>query len=53
LSDSIWLYGGDLASIIETISRSRAGVMPAWEDRLDTATLRSLTVYVHALGGGL
>ncbi len=53
LSDSIWLYGGDLASIIETISRSRAGVMPAWEDRLDKATLRSLTVYVHALGGGL
>jgi cytochrome c oxidase cbb3-type subunit 3 len=53
LADSIWVYGGDLDTIIQTISRSRAGVMPAWEDRLDDATIKSLAVYVHSLGGGL
>lgn len=53
LSDSIWVYGGDLESIIQSISRSRAGVMPSWDGRLDQATLRSLAVYVHSLGGGL
>lgn len=53
LSDGIWIYGGDLDSIIETVSKSRAGVMPAWDGRLDQATLRSLAVYVHSLGGGL
>jgi len=52
LSDAIWLYGGDRETVIETITNSRAGVMPAWEERLDDATIKMLTVYVHALGGG-
>ncbi len=52
LSDSIWVYGGDLDSIVETVSRSRAGVMPAWQGKLDETTIKSLAVYVHALGGG-
>ena len=30
----------------------RKGVMPAWEGRLDPATIKSLAVYVHGLGGG-
>ena len=52
LNDHIWLYGGDKASVMRTIAYSRAGVMPAWEGRLDAATINMLTVYVHALGGG-
>ncbi len=52
LTDAIWLFGGDRAAIMETVSNSRAGVMPAWEDRLDPAMLKSLAVYVHSLGGG-
>lgn len=52
LSDKIWLYGGDRATIIETITKSRAGAMPAWGERLDPATIKMLTVYVHGLGGG-
>jgi cytochrome c oxidase cbb3-type subunit 3 len=52
LSDKIWLYGGDKASIIQSITASRSGSMPAWSDRLDDATVKMLTVYVHALGGG-
>ncbi len=47
-----WLYGGDKASLVETITNGRAGVMPAWSKRLDDATIKSLAVYVHNLGGG-
>jgi cytochrome c oxidase cbb3-type subunit 3 len=52
LTDAIWLYGSDEASVIETITNARGGVMPAWSGRLDPATIKSLTVYVHTLGGG-
>jgi cytochrome c oxidase cbb3-type subunit 3 len=52
LTDKIWLYGSDEATIIETITNGRAGVMPAWTGRLDTATIKAMAVYVHSLGGG-
>jgi cytochrome c oxidase cbb3-type subunit III len=52
LTDKIWLYGSDEATLIETISNGRAGVMPAWVGRLDASTIKALTVYVHSLGGG-
>lgn len=52
LADQIWLYGGDKAAIMRQIANPRMGVMPAWGDRLDPATITMLTVFVHALGGG-
>ena len=52
LTDKIWLYGSDEATMIETITNGRAGVMPAWGGRLDPATNKAITVYVHSLGGG-
>jgi cytochrome c oxidase cbb3-type subunit III len=52
LTDAIWLYGSDEATIIDTITNSRASVMPAWVDRLDPVTVKSLAIYVHTLGGG-
>mgnify|MGYP000087680254 CR=1 FL=1 len=52
LKDKVWLYGGDKATVVQTINGSRKGVMPAWAGRLDEATIRSLAVYVHSLGGG-
>ena len=52
LTANIWLYGGDEATIIETITNGRGGVMPAWDGRLDPATLKAMAVYVHSLGGG-
>jgi len=52
LTDQIWLYGSDEATIIETITNGRAGVMPAWEGRLDPTTIKIMAVYVHSLGGG-
>lgn len=52
LTDKIWLYGGDRKTLYETIYYSRAGMMPAWKDRLDKNTIRQLTIYLHQLGGG-
>jgi cytochrome c oxidase cbb3-type subunit 3 len=52
LTDPIWLYGSDMESLVETIHNGRGGVMPAWTGRLDPVTIKSLTVYVHGLGGG-
>jgi cytochrome c oxidase cbb3-type subunit 3 len=52
LTDQIWLYGSDEATLVETITNGRAGVMPAWIGRLDPVTIKVLTVYVHSLGGG-
>jgi cytochrome c oxidase cbb3-type subunit 3 len=52
LNDPIWLYGGDQKTLVETVTNGRAGVMPAWESKLDEATLKSLAVYVRSLGGG-
>ncbi|WP_020593290.1 cytochrome-c oxidase, cbb3-type subunit III [Kiloniella laminariae] len=52
LADSLWLYGGDKATIVQSISYGRKGVMPTWEARLDPVTVKALSIYVHALGGG-
>jgi len=52
LTDAIWLYGGDRESLTATITNARYGVMPAWGEKLDPATINMLTAYVHSLGGG-
>lgn len=52
LTDAIWLYGGDNASLTTTITNARGGVMPAWGRRLDPVTVKMLAAYVHSLGGG-
>lgn len=52
LSDAVWLYGGERDDLIAQISSPRQGVMPAFGERLDEATIKMLTVYVHSLGGG-
>jgi cytochrome c oxidase cbb3-type subunit 3 len=52
LTDAIWLYGGSAQEIVETVTFSRAGAMPAWSGRLSEAEIKQVSVYVHALGGG-
>lgn len=52
LTDKIWLYAPDEATIVDVITNGRGGVMPAWVDRLDPVTIKALAVYVHSLGGG-
>ena len=53
LNDAIWLYGGDLDTIIQTVTYSRYGVMPAWSLRLSDADITAVATYVHQLGGGV
>ena len=52
LADAIWLYGGDSASLAQTITNARFGVMPAWGQRLSEEDVRAVSTYVHSLGGG-
>jgi len=52
LTDQIWLYGGDANTIRATITKSRSGVMPRWNNRLNPVTIKMLAAYVHSLGGG-
>jgi cytochrome c oxidase cbb3-type subunit 3 len=52
LADKIWLYGGTREKVYGSIFNAHAGVMPSWENRLDSNTIRQLAVYVHSLGGG-
>lgn len=40
LTDDVWLYGGDLATVRETIEKGRGGVMPAWEPLLGSDRAR-------------
>jgi len=53
LNDAIWLYGGDYDTLMETVTYSRFGIMPAMGGAdLSEAELRAVAVYVHQLGGG-
>lgn len=52
LNDAIWLYGGSRANIVQSVTNAHAGVMPAWNKRLDPVTIKMLAAYVHSLGGG-
>jgi cytochrome c oxidase cbb3-type subunit 3 len=51
LTDGIWLFGSDEATLIDVITNARSGVMPGWTGRLDPMTIKALTFYVHNLGG--
>jgi cytochrome c oxidase cbb3-type subunit 3 len=52
LTDKIWLYGPDKATIMQGIEKGRGGVMPTWEGRLSEPIIKALTVYVYTFGGG-
>jgi cytochrome c oxidase cbb3-type subunit 3 len=52
LTDGIWLYGGDPASVRLTIEKARFGIMPAFGGRLSPEDIAKVAVYVHSLGGG-
>ncbi len=52
LTDAEWLFGGSERAIHDTIYNARNSHMPAWQDRLDDASIKALAVYVHTLGGG-
>ena len=52
LASRAHLYGDDRATVLAQINNPRMGVMPNWSTRLDLAKIKSVTLYVHSLGGG-
>jgi cytochrome c oxidase cbb3-type subunit III len=52
LASRAHLYGDSHDAIVAQVMNPKAGVMPNWSTRLDAATIKSLALYVHALGGG-
>ncbi|HEY6123489.1 MAG TPA: cytochrome-c oxidase, cbb3-type subunit III [Steroidobacteraceae bacterium] len=50
LTDGVWLHGGALASIRDSISHGRSGTMPAQLDRLGETRVKLLAAYVLSLG---
>ncbi|HWS75317.1 MAG TPA: cytochrome-c oxidase, cbb3-type subunit III [Quisquiliibacterium sp.] len=49
LTDKTWLYGGSLASIVETINNGRSNQMPAFGQLLGDGKIRVLAAYVWGL----
>ncbi|MEW6982878.1 cytochrome-c oxidase, cbb3-type subunit III [Colwelliaceae bacterium 6471] len=49
LTDNIWLYGGSLRTVEESIRNGRAGVMPAWQDILGAEKVHVISAYVYSL----
>lgn len=52
LASRTHLFGDDRAAVLAQINNPRHGMMPAWNTRLDAATIKALTLYVHGMGGG-
>jgi cytochrome c oxidase cbb3-type subunit 3 len=49
LTDDIWLYGGGESTIIETVTKGRNGVMPAWGEFLGPNKMHLLAAYVYGM----
>jgi cytochrome c oxidase cbb3-type subunit 3 len=50
LTDGIWLHGGSLAAVRDTIEKGRTGTMPAHAARLGDTRVKLLAAYVLSLG---
>lgn len=49
LTDRIWLYGGGVAAVIESITKGRNGQMPAFRESLGEGKVHLLAAYVWGL----
>jgi cytochrome c oxidase cbb3-type subunit 3 len=49
LTDKVWLHGGSIADVTETITKGRNSHMPAHKDLLDEAKINLLAAYVYSL----
>ncbi len=52
LSGQVHLNGDSRDAVVAQIVNPRMGSMPNWNTRLDAATIKSVALYVHGLGGG-
>ena len=49
LTDDVWLYGGSITNIAESLIQGRNGQMPAFGEFLGEAKVHLLTAYIYAL----
>ena len=49
LTDDVWLYGGSITRIAESIARGRSGQMPAHREFLGEAKVHLIAAYVYGL----
>jgi len=47
LTDTDWLYGSDLASVMTSIRDGRSGEMPAWRGRLREEEARAIAAWLY------
>jgi cytochrome c oxidase cbb3-type subunit 3 len=52
LASKVHVYGDTRDAILTQVTLPKQGVMPSWNTRLDPATIKAVTLYVHSLGGG-
>lgn len=53
LTDDVWLYGGLITRIAQSISEGRSGQMPAHREFLGEAKIHLISAYVYALSQDL
>ncbi len=49
LTDKVWLYGGSLATVMETITKGRTNQMPSFKELLGEGKAHVLAAYVYGL----
>ena len=49
LTDKVWLYGSSEATIVETVTKGRAGRMPSFNELLGDKKIKLLAAYVYGL----
>lgn len=49
LTDDVWLHGGSIAAVRDSIATGRAGTMPAHSGRLGETRVKLLAAYVQSL----
>jgi cytochrome c oxidase cbb3-type subunit 3 len=49
LQDEYWIYGGDPASVYESIAEGRPGGMPTWEGKIPEDQIWTLVAYLKSL----
>lgn len=52
LASRTHLIADDRDGVVAQMTNPHMGVMPNWNQRLDLATIKAVTLYVHSLGGG-
>jgi cytochrome c oxidase cbb3-type subunit 3 len=53
LTDGVWLHGGSIAAVRDSIEKGRGGAMPAHAGRLGDTRVNLLAAYVLSLGAAV